>query len=278
MPKYLITGGTGFLGRELIKRTQGANILVVARNEGKLIALKEEFPWIDIMPGDIADSSIVEKAMQTGVTGIYHLAAFKHVGLAEQNVLQCVQTNIAGTVNILRSSLRHHSDFVVGISSDKAARVSGVYGATKFLMEKLFLDYSEFNPRTKYRVVRYGNVIYSTGSVLCKWKEKLQKDEEVIITDPDATRFYWTVEQAVDLIDDCLLNADSAEPYVTAMKAVRVGDLLTAMSRKYAVRAFPKVKTIGLQPGENKHEKISDDLPDSEHAEKYTVEEILKFI
>lgn len=278
---YLVTGGAGFLGQELIARLEAAgctNIVTISRNEGKLVALKEKFPFVKIIPGDIADPYCAEKAVQ-GVDAIFHLAAFKHVGLAEQNVRECVLGNVTGTMNILELTRKYPIEFILGISTDKAAQVSGVYGASKLLHERLFTDYEKMNPGTKYRTVRYGNVLYSTGSVLCKWKDRLQNDEEVIITDPEATRFYWTVDQAIDLIFDCLDNAQDSQPYVPEMKSMAVGDLLEAMIRKYLPEGnTPKVKKIGLQPGENFHEVIIEGGPNSSEVERFTIEEIMELV
>jgi UDP-N-acetylglucosamine 4,6-dehydratase len=278
---YLVTGGAGFLGQELIARLWAVgctNIVTISRNEGKLVALKEKFPFVKIIPGDIADPYCAEKAVQ-GVDAIFHLAAFKHVGLAEQNVRECVLGNVTGTMNILELTRKYPIEFILGISTDKAAQVSGVYGATKLLHERLFTDYEKMNPSTKYRTVRYGNVLYSTGSVLCKWKDRLKNDEEVIITDADATRFYWTVDQAIDLIFDCLEFATDSQPYVPEMKSMSVGDLLEAMIRKYHPEGKThKVKTIGLQPGENLHEMILEDGPNSSEVERFTIEEIMELV
>ena len=278
---YLVTGGAGFLGQELIARLEAAgctNIVTMSRNEGKLVALKEKFPFVKIIPGDLSDPYCAEKAVQ-GVDAIFHLAAFKHVGLAEQNVRECVLGNVTGTSNILELTRKYPIDFILGISTDKAAQVSGVYGATKLLHERLFSDYEKINPTTKYRTVRYGNVLYSTGSVLCKWKDRLQNDEELIITEPEATRFYWTVDQAIDLIFDCLDQAQDSKPYVPEMKSMSVGDLLEAMIRKYLPEGnVPKVKTIGLQPGENFHEVIIEGGLNSSEVERFTIEEIMELV
>lgn len=278
---YLVTGGAGFLGQELIARLEAAgctNVVTISRNEGKLIALKEKFPFVKIIPGDISDPYCAEKAVQ-GVDAIFHLAAFKHVGLAEENVRECVLGNVNGTLNLLELTRKYPIEFILGISTDKAAQVSGVYGATKLLHERLFTDYERMNPNTTYRTVRYGNVLYSTGSVLCKWKDRLQNDEEVIITDPNATRFYWTVDQAIDLIFDCLNNAKDSKPYVPEMKSMSVGDLLEAMIRKYLPEGnIPKVKTIGLQPGENVHEVIVEGGPNSSQVDRFTIEEIMELV
>lgn len=267
--KYLITGGTGYLGHELIARLEG-DITVVARNEGKLIELKEKFPHIKIITGDISDQYIADMAVK-GQDGVFHLAAFKHIGLAEEQSRQCVLSNVIGTLNILQSCKKYKPKFILGISTDKAAQVNGVYGATKLLMERLFQEYEKQNTGTKHRLVRYGNILYSTGSVLCKWKDKMQKGEVVTITDPNATRFYWTVGQAVDLIFSCLENATDCTPYVTEMKSIRIGDLLDVMMEKYGLT---KVNQIGLQQGENLHEKILEGGPYSNEVEQYTKEEI----
>ena len=136
--KYLITGGSGFLGRGLISKLEKDNIknlIVVSRNESELMELKQKFPYVEILTGDISDHFILEKA-SVNVDGIFHLAAFKHVVLAEDNTTSCIKSNVLGTMNVLNASLKHKMDFVIGISTDKAAQVNGVYGATKFLQLK----------------------------------------------------------------------------------------------------------------------------------------------
>lgn len=274
--KYLITGGSGFLGHELIRRllTPNSDIRVLARNEGNLVELKEKFPQIEIMIGDVSDPYICDRAMQ-GVDGVYHLAALKHVGLAEENVKEAIETNIP--IALLEATRKHKPQFIVGISTDKAASRKGVYGTTKYLMERLFSEYEKLNPDTQYRIVRYGNVLYSTGSVLCKWRERLQNGQEITITDPEATRFFWTVEQAVDLIFECLEKATDSTPYICKMKSMRMGDLLQAMTDKYGGLSHNVIE-IGLQPGENLHEIITEDGQDSSQAEKFTIEEIRELI
>lgn len=278
--KYLITGGSGFLGRGLISRLEKDNIknlTVVSRNESELMELKQKFPYVEILTGDISDQFILEKA-SSNIHGIFHLAAFKHVVLAEDNTTSCIKSNVVGTMNVLNASLKHKMDFVIGISTDKAAQVNGVYGATKFLQEKLFKEYEMINRQTKYRTVRYGNVLYSTGSVLCKWKKNIQNNKEIIITEPNATRFYWSIEDAVDLIFNCLKFAKNSDPYLPEMKSMKMGDLLEAMMKKYSNGKRPNVKKIGLQRGENLHEIISENMPNSNDAQKYTIEEIIKLI
>lgn len=269
----LVTGGSGFLGEELIKRIDGP-IRVMARNEGNLVKLKEKFPHIEIMVGDVSDEFACNKAM-TGVEGVFHLAALKHVGIAEENVRECIKSNIP--LALMEATRIHKPKFIVGISTDKAASRKGVYGATKFLMERLFAEYEKLNPETKYRTVRYGNVLYSTGSVLCKWADKIKAGESIVLTEPGATRFFWTVDQAVDLIFECLEHATDAKPYATTMKSIAMGDLLDAFLRKNNALGTG-ISYIGLQPGENMHEIIHEDGPDSSQVERFTKDEIMAML
>ena len=277
MSRILVTGGTGFLGELLIEKLLEANpedtVVTVARNEGKLVSLKEKFPSLITITGDVADRWTARKAMEA-VSQVYHLAAFKHVGMAEEDVFQCINSNVVGTINILAESYRVKPDFVVGISTDKAAQVSGVYGATKLLMERLFQEAERMNHETNYRIVRYGNVLYSTGSVLCKWREKLSQGKDIIVTEPSATRFFWTRTEAIQHIFQCLSNSKDATPFIPQMKAMRIEDLMNAMLQKYTIPGSNvQVKYIGLQPGENLHETI-DGVTFSNEVPQYSVKEI----
>ena len=276
---YLVTGGSGFLGTALCKRIleAGSRVRVMSRNEGKLIELKQEYPSVEILTGNVVDKHDVNQAL-IGVDGVFHLAAFKHVGMAEKQVRECIMSNTLGSLVLLEESRDLGLDFVLGISTDKAAQVSGVYGASKLLMERLFDQFAENNPNTKYRIVRYGNVLYSTGSVLCKWKKLIEEGGELIVTDPGATRFYWTVDQALDLIFDCLRDSTDSTPYVPEMKGMSIDNLLKAMISKYADNVTPSIKVIGLQPGENLHEVIVVGGLDSSQVEQYTIDEIKELI
>jgi UDP-N-acetylglucosamine 4,6-dehydratase/5-epimerase len=276
---YLITGGAGFLGKALVERlySDEYTIRVLGRDEGSLVALKEKFPRVEIYTGDISDTFEVRQAMK-GVSGVFHLAASKHVGLAEVYVRENVKTNVIGSLNIYSESLNPEVEFVLAISTDKAAQVAGVYGATKLLMERLGSQFEKLNPKCKYRTVRYGNVLYSTGSVLCKWKDLIEEGKGVIVTEPQATRFFWTIDQAVNLIMDCMANAIDNSPHCPSMKSMRVDDLLTAMIEKYGNGTEIPVKIIGLQPGENLHEKVLNEGPYSNEVEQFTIEEIKQLI
>lgn len=276
---YLVTGGGGFLGKPLVQNifNQGGRVRALGRDEGTLVALKEKHPTVEIYTGDISDSFEVKQAMK-GVNGVFHLAASKHVGLAEKFVRENIKINTIGSLNIYEQSLKQDLDFILAISTDKAAQVAGVYGATKLLMERLAKQFEDLNPTCKYRVVRYGNVLYSTGSVLCKWKDLIEAGKEVIVTEPRATRFFWTVEQAIDLIHDCMEHATDSTPYCPSMKSMSIENLLTAMVEKYGNGQEIKITEIGLQPGENLHEKVLDQGPYSNEVVEFTIEEIKQLI
>ena len=127
---YLVTGGSGFLGVPLVSRilNSGGKVRVLSRDEGKLIDLKQKYPEIEILNGDIADWFEVKQAMK-GVNGVFHLAASKHVGLAEKTVRETIKSNVRGSLNILENSFNDDLEFIIGISTDKVAQVAGVYGA-----------------------------------------------------------------------------------------------------------------------------------------------------
>lgn len=279
--KILITGGSGFLADSLIERLlllEDCDIRLFSRNEGALIKVKQKYPNVEIYTGDLSDSFEVHQSCKD-ITDIYHLAAFKHVGLAETFSRECVKANLVGSLNLLEETVNSPTiKTIISISTDKAAQINGVYGASKFLMEKLITQYEKLNPSVKYRVVRYGNVLYSTGSVLCKWKDLIQEHKPCVITDPNATRFYWTKDQAVDLIFDCLKNAENSSPYCPTMKSVKVLDLYKAMVIKYGNNYEVPPIIIGLQKGENMHEKILEDGPYSNEVDSYSLDEVLKLI
>lgn len=272
---YLVTGGSGFLGKPLVDyiTKQGAFARVLSRSECALIYLKEDYPDVEILTGDVSDRFSVRQAIKD-VHGIFHLAAFKHVGLAETQAIECIRSNVMGSLNVYEEALNYDVRFILAISTDKAAQINGVYGASKFLMERICQQFQALNPSCAYRLVRYGNVLYSTGSVLCKWKKLITEGKKVIVTDPGATRFFWSIDQAIKLIEDCLLHAKDCSPYCPSMKSIQIADLLQAMIEKYSNGQEIEIEEIGLQPGENMHEKILEEGPYSNEVERFTVEEI----
>jgi UDP-N-acetylglucosamine 4,6-dehydratase/UDP-glucose 4-epimerase len=167
---------------------------------------------------------------------------------------------------------------VLGVSTAAAVQISSVYGATKMLMERLFNQYQTENPNTKFRTIRFDNILYSTGSVTSKWRDLIKNGKEITVTDSEATRFFSEIEETIDWIFECLDSTDS-KPYVPNMKSMSIGNLLSAMITKYCPKDTTiHINKIGLQKGENKHEKMNENGPYSNEVEQYTIEEILKKI
>ena len=290
---YLITGGTGVVGYALCSRIlyMGGKVRVFSRSSDKLLEMKKKYKDIEIVVGDVTDELEVAGAYN-GVRGVFHLAALAQ-SMQSGGARESIRTNLIGSMNVLSESCSnsvrmpylngdsvrdYQVDFVLGVSSDKAVQISGPYGATKFLMERLFDEYQDINKEVKYRVVRMGNVIYSVDSVLYKWKSLLEKGEEVIVTEPKATRFFMTKNQSADLIMNGL-KSENSKPYCDILKSTSIGNLLQAMANKYLPKGKElKVKEIGLQPNENLHERIVDGGIMSNEMEQYTIEELEKMI
>lgn len=281
--RILITGGSGFLGRALIARLKKewnpASIRVLARDEGKLLALKQEFD-VDITPGDVHDGNDVAKAMR-GANQVFHLAGFKHLPLAETESEQAILTNVIGSINVLENAVSMDVDMVLGVSTDKAYNPMNCYGMTKRLMEYLFAQYHRewgWSDRI-FRTVRYGNVLGSTGSVIDIWRAAAELGQPLRVTDPNMTRFFFRVEDAVQTIFDCLEQSTDATPFIPKMKAVRMHDLASVCAEILSNRIGKPVgvEVVGLRPGEKLHEGMADDAQ-SDAAEKYTKEEIYHLV
>ncbi len=269
--KILVTGGSGFLGSHLVERLleNGNNyIRVVARNEGKLVELQNRFPSVDLIMGDIADEYIAHKAIQN-IDICYHLAAFKHAAHAEIHPYECIRSNIVGTLNLLEWFGGHE---FVAMSTDKAAKPNGTYGYTKSLVEKLIEERADNHTRKQYgeiyRIVRCGNIMFSTGSVLALWKEALIKGLPIRVTNPEATRFFYTVDYAVDLV--------LGERELEITKAVQIGRLLQIMQEKYGHAV--SVEYTGLQPGENLHELLEEGGLRSDEVDLYSLDELWEMV
>jgi UDP-N-acetylglucosamine 4,6-dehydratase len=276
MDTILVTGATGYLGTKLVERLlqQGKYVHALARDEGKLIALKSKHENVEIYPCPVESECLVRKAVKD-CSGIFHLASLKHVTLAEKNALKAIETNIFGALTLLKATIENSGiRFIVASSSDKAETISGVYGASKFLVERLFAEFAQINgAHCKYRVVRFGNILHSTSSVVERWKHAIATGNDILLTEPAATRFFLTRDAAINAIFDCLENAPDTRPYSPGMKAVRLKDLLDIIIQKYGNRHNCNIVHIGLQEGESKHEKI-DSHTSSEFAEKWDKDHI----
>ncbi|MFH0875124.1 MAG: SDR family NAD(P)-dependent oxidoreductase [archaeon] len=255
----LITGGTGFLGRALTKeilKQEPASIRIFSRDEVKHHKFQEEFNHdnrLRNLIGDVRDYSRVKKAC-IGVDIVIHAAALKRLDILEYNVEEAIKTNIYGTQNIVNACLECNVEKAVFVSSDKACSPVNTYGACKFVGERIFIEtnYSKGKSRTIFSVVRYGNVLESTGSVIPFFESKIREGKKIPITHSEMTRFIISPMQAVDLVFFALEHGVGGEIFVPTLPAFQIMDLVDILKEKH--RANSHVEIIGVRPGEKLHE------------------------
>jgi len=263
----LVTGGAGSVGRDLVKRLipfKPASIRVLDNNETGLFHLEHELktPLIRTLVGDVRDRDRLNMAMY-GVDTVFHAAALKHVPLCEFNPFDAVKTNVMGTQNIIEAAIANDVSCVMNISTDKAVVPANVMGATKLLGERLISSaaYYAGKRKTIFSSVRFGNVLNTRGSVIPLFQGQIRKGGPVTVTDPDMTRFFMAIPQAVDLILSATVLARGREVFILKMPALRLGDLVNCMIETYAPRYgfAPEsiaVETIGRRSGEKLHEEL----------------------
>lgn len=257
----LITGATGTLGTELISQlTQtGARIRGFSRDEAKQADLRRRFPSVDFILGDVRDPRACRAAVQ-GVDVVIHAASLKYVDVSELQPTEYALTNVLGTINMI-AAVNHEPSVrrMVGISTDKACAPFNTYGLTKGLLEKFFMEAHQ-NRRgenqTEYTVARYGNVLGSRGSVVPIWAEARKTGKPIKVTDPTMTRFFFTIADAVTLID-ISLEASGGSIIAKMMPAATLKDLALVMAEG-EVGSLPPVpvEIIGRRPGEKPHEDL----------------------
>lgn len=244
----LITGGTGTLGRELTQRLlpyAPKEIRIFSRGENGQVKMRESLPNLSYILGDISNRESVERAI-AGVNIVFHLAAMKYADIAETNPHQTILSNVIGSVNVADLAIKYGVELVVCSSTDKAADPKNLYGMTKKMMEYLFLEPRE-EIKSKFLVVRFGNIFGSTGSVVEKWSREAIKGEKLSVTDPDMTRYYFTSSDAVDLIFTAIEDGDGKAIYSMDMDYLRIGDLADVMQTS-------GIKIIGNRGKEKKEE------------------------
>ena len=273
MTSYLLTGGTGSFGRAFVRRLLGSDgsdrICIYSRGEHAQASMRDEFnddQRLRWFIGDVRDQARLKRAMN-GIDIVVHAAALKRIEVGHFNPIEMVRTNIDGAINVIEASQDANVKKVVALSSDKAYRPVSPYGASKALAESLFLAANNTTAAEgpKYAVCRYGNIWNSNGSVVPRWLKMLETSDTVPITEPRATRFYMTIEQAVDLVLRTIDTMQGGELAIPDLPAYAVGDLAKAMGAK--------VKVIGLPPWEKEHEAMSDDKR-SDLASRLTVQEL----
>ena len=255
MKQILVTGGSGFLGRHLIRRLfkeyEGVKIRTISRSENNIQKMLTENPGIDLTPiiGDIRDVNIVKYALRE-VDVVIHLSAMKHIDFCESNPVEAIATNVIGTKNLLDS---FRGTTFIGMSTDKAVEASNCYGATKLLMEKLVLDQAAKNEGKRYIIVRSGNIFGSTGSVIDAWKHQLKRNGEITVTDLEMTRFFIDIESLVSSIIQVVNEGQNGQIYIPYQKAISLEDLVKSVTGLYGDENT-KIKTINSRAGERKHE------------------------
>lgn len=248
-----VTGGAGYLARGLYARARRdgwpCRFTAFSRDDHKHVALRREFPEVVCLRGDVAGDSDMLAAAMAGHETVIHAAASKHVDLAEYAVWETHRINVEGSMNVAWAAIAAQVQRVIGISTDKACHPVNTYGLTKALMEKLLIEANRLSETTVFCLTRYGNVLGSTGSVITVWKAMLERDGFVTATDPDMTRFWLSVDQAVDLILEAAA-APAGTITVPRLPALRMTDLrdwyLPNAEFRYA----------GLRPGEKRHEEL----------------------
>jgi len=266
--QVLVTGGCGSIGSQITKRALdlGADTVRVLENdEAGLFELQQEVDDTErlrTLLGDVRDRDRLRLAVED-IDVIFHAAALKHVELNEYNPFEAVQTNVQGTQNLVRAALEEEVDSFVAISTDKASNPTSVMGATKLLSERLVIAANAYkgNRDTQFSCVRFGNVLGSSGSVIPLFFDQIKSGGPVTVTDPDMTRFFMPIEEAVDLVFSANNRMNGGEVFVLKMPTFDVQTLAETMIDGYApaVDIDPEtieIEIIGPRPGERMHEKL----------------------
>lgn len=255
MEKVLITGGSGFLGRRLGRHLRGLayDVTLAARNN-KQNFLATEFSGCKSVAMDVANiESVRDTFNEVRPDVVIHAAATKFVDMSERYPMETVDVNVLGSQNVARVSIDRGVKTVIGISTDKAAPpVRNTYGLTKALMERLFCSMND-KSATRFLCVRYGNVAWSTASVLSAWRRNAARDGVIRTTGPEMLRFFFTVDEAVALVTTALLDAEDLQGRVLSrrMKASRIEDILNVWVERDGIR----YERIAGRPGE-RHEEV----------------------
>ena len=200
--------------------------------------------------GDVRDRERLEQAVQ-GVDFVIHAAALKQVPAAEYNPMECIKTNVHGAENVIKAAIANNVDRVIALSTDKAANPINLYGATKLASDKLFVAANNMTGkrRTRFAVVRYGNVVGSRGSVVPFFRRLLADNADHLpITHPEMTRFWITLQQGVDFVLKNFQRMRGGEIFVPKIPSIRILDLVESMAPGM------RTKVIGIRPGEKLHE------------------------
>jgi UDP-N-acetylglucosamine 4,6-dehydratase len=252
----LITGGTGSFGKKftetILNKYNPNKIIIYSRDELKQYEMSQKFnqDCMRYFIGDVRDLDRLDTAMQD-VDYVIHAAALKHVPVAEYNPFECVKTNIHGAENVVKSAIKNNVDKVIALSTDKAANPINLYGATKLASDKIFVAGNNITgkSKTKFAVVRYGNVVGSRGSVVPFFQKLIDENIDYIpITDEKMTRFWINLQGGVDLVINGFQRMFGGEIFIPKIPSIKITDLAKAMAPNIPT------KIIGIRPGEKIHE------------------------
>lgn len=253
----LITGGTGSFGQKLVEtiltKYRPKRLVIFSRDELKQHEMQQkfspkEYPCLRYFLGDVRDPERLCRAFSK-IDIVFHAAALKQVPACEYNPFEAVRTNILGAQNIVEAAIDRGVSKVIVLSTDKAANPVNLYGATKLCSDKLFINGNNYSGAdgTRFAVVRYGNVLGSRGSVVPRFL-KARGEGVVRITDPDMSRFWITLDGAIDFVINSLEVMQGGEIFIPKLPSMRVGDMAKALCPECVW------DITGIRPGEKMHE------------------------
>ena len=247
--KVLITGGTGTVGKALISQNDNEYISI-SRNEENIAKLRREYPDVKCYVGNIEDEGLllrVFKEVKPDV--VVHAAAMKHIDLMETNPIAGCNVNVMGSLNVVQASLINDVPITIGVSTDKACMAESVYGASKYLMERVFMNTNTDDNR--FALTRFANVAHSAGSVLPFWLNLNKEGKPLKLTDPNMNRLIFTKEDAASLINRTIdFTRENGGGFVKSykMKCVNMLDLAKVIS--------DDIEIVGKRPGEKTDEDL----------------------
>ena len=256
--KILITGGTGSLGRALIKKIKelGWKIIVYSRDEGKQAQYFGDDLHITRIIGDVRDLDKLKTSILIHKPNyVIHAAALKRVDDMEFHPDECVKTNIDGSKNVATAALEGSVEKCILISTDKACQPVNVYGSSKFIAERIFTNFDYSSDSTIFASVRYGNVIASRGSFIPLWEKMIAENKTINVTSLECSRFLFTLGDAVDTVLRALECAQGGEVFIPNIKSYTMHTVIESMKEICNVDEI-KYKVTGMRPGEKVHEDM----------------------
>jgi len=254
MPKVFVTGGSGFLGKAILRQVERGDldwgVTVYSRDETLQEQARKRYPFARYILGDVRDLPRMRVAMD-GHELVVHAAAVKYIPEAEFNAAECISVNVNGSSNVMEAARCCGVKRVVGISTDKAVQPVNTYGMTKAIMERLFQEEQQYHKEPEFVCVRYGNIVGSTGSVIPLFRKQEKEFGKVKITNPHMTRFWMGVDEAIAVIVRALTNLDSGSILIPPARAANLLDTARAATYKDVA-----VEVIGERPGEKRHELL----------------------